>query len=552
MPASQTRWIALTTTLAVAAWCGALLCVPLHDGDLWFHLSGGRMLWERGDVPRVDELTLVRAGAPWIDLHWGFQILAYGAWSAGGAKGLGLFGCALAAAVALATSGAARELLRWHGVEEDRSRLLAPFAALTWVPAFALRPLLRPELLSFALLALLLATLVRFARAGSGRAGSAAVALLVALANVQGLFVLGWLLAAALLAPLLLDRERRRGALLLGALLLAAPLANPYGVSGWLFPWELWTRIDGSAAVFSRIAEFTPALLRNDATAWTFGAFAALIAAGCSLALGTRRFAQAFALGLLGAGALFLAYQARRNLSFVALAAAAALVPLLAVALHRRVALAAGTLLGVLALVLAIDAAGPARAHAFRVVSPSGLGLAPDHFPLVGLERWKRAGEGEALFCDLNVGACASFVLERPALVDARLEVLGRSGLETYFELLADVGFFERTCEHYALRAALIDLRAAHTRVLLAHLASSSAWRAAALDGPWALFVRASWAEARPHFEGQGLGDLAARRRLERAIEGGVKATARESAPRTEPVEAVPRAGTGARSSAPL
>jgi hypothetical protein len=526
VPASQTRWIALFTTWAVVAWCGALLAVPLHEGDFWFHLSGGRLLWERGDVPRVDELTLTRAGAPWIDLHWGFQILAYGAWCAGGPVGLGLYGCALAAAVALATVLAAREGLRWAAVDEERARLLAPIAALAWVPAFALRPMLRPELLSYALLALLLAALTRFARRGGRRSFLAAVALQIALANVQGLFVLGWLLAAALLAPLLLQRERRAGAIALGALLLAAPLANPYGVEGWLFPWVLWTRIDGSAAVFSRIAEFTPALLRNDATAWTFGAFAALVALGALIALVQRRSAQSFALLAIGAGALFLAFQARRNLSFAALATTAALVPLLALALPRRAALAAAGALAVLASALAFDAAGPARAHGFRFVSRSGLGLAPEQFPLAGLQRWKRAGEGAALFCDLNVGACASFVLERPALVDARLEVLGREGLETYFDLLADVGFFERTCERFELQAALVDLRAAHTRVLLTHLAASPAWRPAALDGPWALFVRASWAERHESFEAQGLGDLAARRRLERAIERGALAAA--------------------------
>lgn len=518
MSGASARWIARFASLALATWCAALLAVPLHDGDLWFHLSGGRQLVERGAVPRVDELTLARAGVPWIDLHWGFQLLAYGAWCAAGALGLGLLGCALALALAMSTIAAARELLRGEGLDDERAALLAPFAALPWIPALALRPVLRPELLSFLLLALLAWALARFARRSSRRAALAAVLLQVALANTQGLFVLGWLLAAALLAPLALEPARRGGVILCGALLLAAPLANPYGVEGWLFPWVLWTRIDGSAPVFARIAEFTGALVRSELTAWTWWCFAGVIALGSASALLRSRWRAAFAAALVGAGALFLAYQARRNLSFAALAAALALAPALAACAARRGAAAACVVLGALAAACAVDAAGAGRIHRFRVVPRSGFGLAPEHFPLSSLERWKRASRDEPLFCDLNVGACASFVLERPALVDARLEVLGREGLETYFDLLADAGFFERTCAHFGLTAALFDLRAPHTRVLLAHVATSSDWRPAALDGPWALFVRATWADTRADFAAHGLQDLAAQRRLQRAL----------------------------------
>ena len=47
---------------------------PLKDTDIFWHLRTGQIIRETGQVPRIDFFTFTREGAPWIDLHWLFQI----------------------------------------------------------------------------------------------------------------------------------------------------------------------------------------------------------------------------------------------------------------------------------------------------------------------------------------------------------------------------------------------------------------------------------------------------------------------------------------------
>ena len=75
----------------------------------------------RHGVPPRDPFCQSSLGAPWADLHWGFQILAYAAWKLGGAQ-------ALVAGKCLALAGALGFALRPH---LDRRTLpwLVPLAA---------------------------------------------------------------------------------------------------------------------------------------------------------------------------------------------------------------------------------------------------------------------------------------------------------------------------------------------------------------------------------------------------------------------------------------
>ena len=47
---------------------------PLKDADFYWHLRTGDLIRETGEIPRVDFYTFTRAGTPWIDLHWMFQV----------------------------------------------------------------------------------------------------------------------------------------------------------------------------------------------------------------------------------------------------------------------------------------------------------------------------------------------------------------------------------------------------------------------------------------------------------------------------------------------
>src|SRR5690349_20348483 len=68
----------------VLAWTFLALCFPLYDTDFWWHLRTGELIFARGEVPSVDMYTFMDSERPWIDLHWGFQLLIAGLYHLGG------------------------------------------------------------------------------------------------------------------------------------------------------------------------------------------------------------------------------------------------------------------------------------------------------------------------------------------------------------------------------------------------------------------------------------------------------------------------------------
>ena len=56
-------------------WLFLACCFPLTDTDLWWHLKTGQLILAEGRLPQVDWYTYTDFDKPWIDLHWGFQLL---------------------------------------------------------------------------------------------------------------------------------------------------------------------------------------------------------------------------------------------------------------------------------------------------------------------------------------------------------------------------------------------------------------------------------------------------------------------------------------------
>ena len=83
---------------------------PLKDADIYWHLRTGQIIRQTGEVPRTDIFTYTREGAPWIDLHWIFQVGVSRLFERGGAVALNLAKCAvtcLAVLILITTSAAA-------------------------------------------------------------------------------------------------------------------------------------------------------------------------------------------------------------------------------------------------------------------------------------------------------------------------------------------------------------------------------------------------------------------------------------------------------------
>ena len=501
----QAIWFVRLAWVAVLAYAGSILAAPLHDPDIWFHLSGGRLIFEEGRIPAEDSFTWARAGTPWIDLHWTFQCLVYPVYILGDAPALVGLKMLLGVLVVAATGLAVRASLVGSRVRTETATLLAACAVLPLLVAFSLRPILRPELLTFLWLSLQAYALARFAQ-GQLKWGLAVFLFQALQVNGQGLFILGWILTFACGGRALLTRmpfgtsvfgrpaegEPSPAAYFVLALgVVGVSFLNPFGLDGFLFPFTLMSRIDGSADVFSSISEFRSAFLQFDATAAL-----ATVLAGVIVAAAPGRRVRTYGLGFLmfALVALALTALARRNLTLLGLAAAFPLGGLLAFREHlvARTRITVASVLCIGCGILAADTWNGKRLQPWSAHPKAALELDASRLPKTALAFLARKGYPYRHFVDMNVGAYDVFVRGRSAhcLVDARLEVLGRDGLSMYLSMLAHPERFEATCEEFDFQAAIIDSRLAHLRILDEHLKRSGAWARVFRDGPWSVYVK--------------------------------------------------------------
>lgn len=225
--------------LLIAAFLGLTFLYglfPQKDFDVWWHLRTGQLIRETGEIPKTDLYTFTAADAPWIDLHWGFQVASSWIYDHSGFVGLNLAKCAVTAlAVGLLITAKAPGWPFW-------------IMLLAWQPALYMlggRMYVRPETMTLLWLSAFLAILFRWR--SHPRLAYALPILQVAWVNTQGLFVLGPFLVGvafldAALAPGAFAPGRGRWwrhAILVTGLTGLACLLNPYGLRGALFPLEL-------------------------------------------------------------------------------------------------------------------------------------------------------------------------------------------------------------------------------------------------------------------------------------------------------------------------
>jgi len=49
----------------------------IRNWDICWHLQAGEYIVNNGTIPRSDPFSCTPTGAPWVDLHWGFQVLSH-------------------------------------------------------------------------------------------------------------------------------------------------------------------------------------------------------------------------------------------------------------------------------------------------------------------------------------------------------------------------------------------------------------------------------------------------------------------------------------------
>jgi tetratricopeptide (TPR) repeat protein len=470
----------------------ALFCLtPLAEVDAFWHLLAGQQILATRRVPRADTFTYTSAGRPWIDLHWGFQVVLAALHRMGGFPALDLFKMiVIVSAFALALRTASR---RGAGTA-------AALLAIPGLVAAQERFTLRPEVVSFLLLAVVLFLLEGRARApGRLLFLPALIALWV---NVHALYAVG--IATIVLVQLgdaFEARATRSRPLAVAGACLVATLLNPYGFGAWGLARTLFLERVAGENVFGRnIAEFQAPFSGFGATASITGF--AVLAAAVVLAMIAGWRASTAADRLLVGAFLVLALLARRNMPLFALVALPAASPAATLAWRRllkasRFAAAGRTVPAMAGCVCALALIGDVASNRFFARDGTqrslGTGVAPGIFPEEAagwIMSHRPAGQ---VFHDMAAGGYLAWRWwpGRRTYIDGRLEVHSPELFAAYLKAEQDPARFEEEARARDIRVVLWS----HAQVLEAaplvkHLASDPGWSLVHLDLAASVFAR--------------------------------------------------------------
>lgn len=490
------------TTLGLVAVATVFSLLDLVSWDYWWQLRTGRLIWETGAVPGADPYSYTAPGAPYVDVHWLFQLGLAATHALGGhaAVVLGkLF-------FVLLTIG----LIAPIGARAGRPAISGA-ALLAVLLLLAERIMPRAELPSFALLAGVLLLLDRARRPGDHWSALGIVGLQLVWTNTHGLFALGIAVVAIHLAGDLFDAWSRPGGARAPVARLAAVLAgsvavafvNPNGLQGVLYPLAQLGMIGApeDRALGATIVELQPTL--GSASTMMLAA-AALLFLGTLAGLVANRRAAPARDWLIFVAFLYLALVARRNLALFAIVAAPIAVTHANAWLdarpglwtERRNALAKLAVL-IAAGLLVIDVGTGAFHQRLGVPRQLGLGVMPTWFSL---------GAADWIAANLPPGPIAHHMadggvfIERlwptyPVMVDGRLEVYGAE----LFDRLqwSTPEQFLALHREYRFGTVVVHYSKVPSHEMLAWLQVRPAWKLVFVDEVSAVYVRDPDPEAR-------------------------------------------------------
>ena len=405
----------------------ALALLAPAQPDTWTHLRTGREIWTTGALITTERFSFTSAGVPWHNHEWLSQLIFFGAYSLGGPVLLSLLtaGCAFAAV-----------LMTWRtmrGGFESKLLLLALLVILLpsgWAP--------RPQALSLLLFVVALQLAIRDRLEWL-------VPMMIVWANAHGVVVFGALIAlGAAFDSVVWSHDRRRRAIGIAALCMAAPLLSPLG-------WHYWPRVvqTVSESRLVGIQEFRSGFEMAALPFWVLFAALGVMVARRLRTLGRlekpdRQMAMlALVLGVASVMSI-------RNAPLFALVAVPAVSRLMSKSVHRVNVRAGGTGATIL-VVLAIAAAAVIVGRAWQD-GGARLGWRPISPMAVHAIRTCPEPMFNAYFAG---GTLLWFVPEQRVFIDGRVEVYPVSLLERSrrADLFAD---YQELFSEYRIRCAVV------------------------------------------------------------------------------------------------
>lgn len=428
-----------TAFLAIAALVIAVGVSPISNNDIWLHLTTGRLILEKVEIPRVDDYSFTRAGSSYVAHEWLAQIFFFLVFKAAGLAGLIALKPLALGATALLVATSCHKL--------GGGDVASFWAAALAVVAMTSHLFARPHLFTFVMLSTTSLLVARW-RSGNRRAIVTVALLQVLWANLHGGFVLGILLAFCL------------GGWVVAGIMAVVSLLNPYGFGLYRF-----VLVFADPVFRARIREwaspFDPPFL-GSFHFYVYLGLLLLTAAAAAHCVRSKRYGPAVALCLFAA----LSVASKRNVSVLGVVAAP-WIGLSASQVWRGVqggsgnrrarALAAST---AAVSMLAVGAATYGVPHETGRFRRPGLGVA-DNVPVSALDYVESHGiNGNAL----NSFAFGSYITFRAypssrVAIDSRLDVFGGPFVEQYTLAMIDPERMRDLLGRYRIDYAVLSYR---------------------------------------------------------------------------------------------
>ncbi|HUI93835.1 MAG TPA: hypothetical protein VLX68_16450 [Chitinivibrionales bacterium] len=491
----------------LAAGLAAFFCYfPITDTDIFWHLAAGREIIAQRHLLYTDPFAFTLASPRWIDLHWLFQLLVYGLFLLGGLKALIVFKLAAVAGTVTLLCLAYRS-----GVYAWACSLLS--ALLFYDARYLVCE--RPVLITMLCIAAYIFLFENVRRGLNKRWLWLCVPLQMIWTNSQGLYPIGLFIIGAYAAEEVVGSARaaalstdKPGSVLWNShslvlvLCLLSCLVNPYGISGLLLPFKLFSRIAPVAQnLYSlTISENVPLFsLTGFEAGYRTAVMVTAVAAIALFAVNWKKIRPAHAVLFLGF--LFLAVSAVRNvlLYFIAVVPIVGYIVMDADGLHRfsflpqkaRHLASAGVAAASLLLVVV-----PFINH-YAVVAacPPGRVLSPFRFPEKIAAYLKADPVPGEMFNDIRYGGYLIWELypRQKVFIDGRLVIRQPRFFAEYLSVCATPELFSFLEKKFNITHAILPSAIfTQYRNLIKWLCENPDWHLEYTDGSSFLLVKNS------------------------------------------------------------
>lgn len=482
--------LARLARMATVTLAAVLAFRRIDDFDTWWHLAAGRWIVEHGAVPATDTLSHTARSHTWINLGWAYDIGIYLLHSLGGPA-------LLCVAAAFCFTLAVWLLLRL--VTPHLGRAGGAFLILLVVLVIQDRFTVRPEMISFPLLVGLLSVL-EFGRTREGRGLWLLVPLMVVWVNVHGLFIIG---VFAIVCAYVQAPSRRLA--LWGLAAAAAVIINPFGLSGVLLPFKLFTLIDKASPALQAIAEFRSPFA-SDAVGLGILTYKLVLIFGsisvvAAFVLNPRERRVGDVAFFVGLAALSLI--ARRNTALFALGASPFIARSIATVASKlpeavsnalkRFAPYGATAVIFVSLALGTTVVTGAFYRFDRQPREFGAGVLEGSFPIRAAAFARAAKLPPKLYNDVAAGGYLAWddPFGSGVFIDGRLEVYDMAFFSDYVAAMYDPVRFEAEADRFGIQTIILFHRWENRRLLLERLVHGGVWSLVYADEVAAVFVKA-------------------------------------------------------------